>query len=74
MYYLSRLFKKVSGYTFKEYLILQRIANAKSLLVYTDYNVTQICMKSGFNNVNHFIRTFKKQEGITPYQYRKKFT
>lgn len=74
MYYLSRLFKTVTGFTFKEYLILQRISKAKDLLFHTNDNITQVCMNSGFCNVNHFIRIFKKYEGITPYQYRKKWS
>lgn len=71
MYYLSHLFKKISGYTFREYLILQRISKAKDLLAYGDDNMTQVAMNSGFGNVNHFIRIFKKLEGVTPLQYRK---
>ncbi|HZK26748.1 MAG TPA: AraC family transcriptional regulator [Thermoclostridium sp.] len=71
-YYISHQFKKVTGFTFKEYLIMQRISKAKDLLLYTNDNITHVCMNSGFNNVNHFIRIFKKYEGTTPYQYRKK--
>lgn len=73
MYYLSHLFKKVTGFSFKEYLILQRITKAKQILFYTYDDITQVGINSGFNNVNHFIRIFKKYEGMTPYQYRKKF-
>ncbi len=72
MYYLSHLFKKVTGFTFKKYLIIQRLSLAKDLLIETDYDITYVAHNSGFNNVNHFIRIFKKYEGITPYQYRKK--
>lgn len=71
MYYLSHTFKKITGYNFKEYLILQRISKAKDLLYFSDENITGVCMKSGFNNVNHFIRIFRKYTGITPLQYRK---
>lgn len=73
MYYLSRLFKQVTGFTFKEYLILQRLSKAKDLLFHTSEDITRVCMNSGFNNVNHFIRIFKKYEGVTPYQYRKRY-
>lgn len=72
MYYLSHQFKKVTGFTFKEYLIMQRISRAKDQLYETDNDITQVALNSGFNNVNHFIRIFKKYEGVTPYQYRKK--
>lgn len=73
MYYLSHLFKKVTGFNFKEYLILQRLSKAKELLLHSPEDITFIGSSSGFNNVNHFIRIFKKFEGITPHQYRKKF-
>jgi AraC-like DNA-binding protein len=72
MYYLSHLFKKVTGFTFKEYLILYRISKAKELLFNTDSDITQVGLDTGFPNVNHFIRIFKKYEAITPYQYKKK--
>jgi AraC-like DNA-binding protein len=71
MYYLSHLFKKHSGFTFKQYLILQRLSKAKELLSDTDENITWTALACGFGNVNHFIRMFKKSEGTTPYQYRK---
>lgn len=71
MYYLSRVFKNVTGYSFKEYIILQRISQAKNLLYFTTEDITQVGLLSGFNNTNHFIKLFKKYEGITPYQYRK---
>jgi len=73
MYYLSHTFKKVTGYTFRDYLTLQRISKARDLLFYTSEDITRIGLNSGFHNVNHFIRIFKKFEGITPYQYRKKY-
>ena len=74
MYYLCNLFKKVTGYTFKSYLTLQRISKAKELLCSTNDNVTEIGLSVGFNNLSHFIRTFKKHVGSTPYQYRKNYT
>ena len=70
--YLSRLFKRLTGFTFSEYTILQRINHAKGLLVFSSLDTTQVGINSGFNNVNHFIRIFKKYEGITPYHYRSK--
>ncbi len=72
-YYMCHLFKKVTGYTIKSYIILHRISRAKELLCHTDNNVTDVSFKAGFNDVNHFIRTFKKHVGTTPYQYKKKY-
>ena len=74
MYYLSHLFLKVTGYGFKQYLINHRLSKAKELLLTTDVSISQVCVSSGFNNVNHFIRLFKQKEGHTPLQYRIKYS
>ena len=71
-YYLSHLFKKITGFTFKEYLINLRLSHAKNLLVQSEKSVGDICYESGFNNINHFIRIFKIKNDITPLQFRKK--
>ncbi len=70
-YYLSRMFKEITGYTFRDYLILHRLSVAKDMLIHTTNSVTDICFYSGFNNINHFIRIFKKYENHTPVQFRK---
>lgn len=71
MYYLSHIFKEITGFRFKEYLIKYRVNHAKDLLINTDKTVTEICSDSGFNNVNNFIRTFKNIEGDPPSAFRK---
>ena len=73
MYYLSHLFKKTTGFSFKEYLILLRISRAKDRLFATDDSITEIASRCGFNNVNHFIRIFRQHVGQTPLRYRKTF-
>ncbi|MCZ8512784.1 AraC family transcriptional regulator [Paenibacillus filicis] len=70
-YYLSRLFKRTTGSTIHEYIVLKRIAEAKRLLK-EDYNVTDACQLSGFNDYSNFIRMFKRYVGISPGQYRKR--
>lgn len=68
---LSRAFKEVTGYNFKEYLILYRINVAKELLCHTHSPITEIAAAVGYHNVNHFIRTFREREGVPPMRYRK---
>lgn len=65
-----RKFKENFGQTPSEYILEERIKMAKELLKNPRYQVTQVCFLVGFNNLNHFIRCFKKQEGITPKQYQ----
>ena len=71
IYYLTHTFKKVTGYTPKQYLQLCRLAAARELLYETDYNITEISQKAGFSDINNFIRYFKREVGVTPGQYRK---
>ncbi len=71
MYYLSRLFKDITGFGFKEYLIAQRLSYAKELLINTNETITYVCTTCGFNSINHFIRIFKEKVGRTPLQFRK---
>lgn len=68
--YLSSIFKEYHHGTFLEYLNRYRIAKAKPLLLQTEDPVMAIAQQVGYANVNTFIRIFKKEEGLTPGQYR----
>lgn len=72
-YYLSRVFKEVTGYGYKEYVLLYRLNQAKKMLESTNIPVLEISGLVGFKNVNHFIRVFRIHENTTPLQYRKAF-
>src|SRR5699024_4114970 len=69
--YFSYIFKSITRKTFIEYLNGIRISKAMELLRTTDERVLDICLKVGFNNVNHFNKLFKQAVGISPMQYRK---
>ena len=71
--YLSKLFKEKYQFTIPEYISRTRVDNAKTLLKNTALNVSEIAEKIGFVNSASFIRTFKRQEGITPNVYREFF-
>lgn len=66
---LSKAFKQVSGKNFIDYLTELRIEKAKELLRDTDMKINDIAEKAGYQP-SYFNRIFKKQEGITPSQYR----
>lgn len=69
--YLSRIFKQTTGKTILEYLTLLRIYESKHLLENSKDNIHEVAQKVGYNNINSFIRFFRKYEGITPGEYRK---
>lgn len=68
--YFSYLFKTLTGQTFVEYLHTMRVKKAMELLATTGSRVLDICYQCGFNNINHFNRTFKSIVGVSPTQYR----
>lgn len=69
--YLSKLFKRVTGLGFKEYLIAVRIINAKALLKNSAKSVSEIAFDCGFNDSNYFSKIFREHTGRSPLQYRK---
>ncbi|SFQ27048.1 AraC family transcriptional regulator [Caldicoprobacter faecalis] len=72
-YYLSRLFKRVTGFNFVEYLNLIRVKEAQKLLQGTDMKIIEVAQRVGFGSVAHFGRTFKSITSLSPSDYRKTF-
>lgn len=68
--YISKLFKKYTGYSISHYLKLYRLSIAKQMLFETDKKVDEIAYSVGFYDLHHFSKVFKLQEGIAPSQYR----
>lgn len=69
--YLTKLFKKNTGYTLKEYIINEKMESAKLLLATTSLPVTLISSHVGYGNYSNFTRSFKQLVGCTPMEYRK---
>lgn len=68
-YHLCRLFKSETGFTVGEYVLQQRLLRASSLLRRGE-SVQKAAEIAGFQNYNHFIRTFSHWMGISPGRYR----
>jgi len=68
--YFSSVFKRSSGFSFKEYLNMVRIEESKRLLSNTDYSIIDIAVATGFEDQSYFARVFKRYTGLTPRQYR----
>lgn len=67
----SRTFKKETGKTFKEYVLLKKIEQAKFYIKTTDKSFGEISDFLGFEDSSYFTKLFKKYEGITPKEYKK---
>lgn len=68
--YLSKLFKDHTGEGLLDCINKTRIDQAKRLIAENHKNVSDVAGCVGFNDVNAFIRTFKKYEGITPGKFK----
>jgi AraC-like DNA-binding protein len=66
-----RLFKREFGLTPVEYIVRERLAEAKRLLRHPLASVAEVCLRAGFNNLSYFQALFKKYEGLTPGAYKK---
>lgn len=69
--YLGRLFKRIEGLTFTDYLISLRMEKAKELLGERELSIKEIAYMVGYSDPNYFSRAFKKYVGISATQYEK---
>ncbi len=69
-YYFSKIFKEDSGQSFIEYLTNIRMDKAKELLTESNYSMKEICSMCGYTDPNYFSRSFKKNVGVTPTEYK----
>lgn len=69
--YLTRVFKRQTGMSVKEYLMKKRMETARNLLQTTADSVSEIGAEAGYDNCSYFIKLFRKYYGQTPKQFRK---
>ena len=70
IYYLSHVFKTLTGATVIEYRNELRLTKSKQLLLHTDKRIGEIALEVGFSNVAYFSEIFSRSEKISPSQYR----
>lgn len=69
--YISRLFRRYAGTTFKEYLRLIRLKKSERLLNETNLTVSEIAWQCGFHSTTYFIRSFRSVHHVSPGHYRR---
>lgn len=69
--YFSSYFKKYTHQSPIEYLLSYRIERASSLLLTTEYDVTEVAYRCGFSDLSYFIRTFNRLKGVSPGKFRR---
>lgn len=72
--YLSDLFHKSEGMTLQNYIKQEKIRQAEYLLKYQDYSISEIANYLSYSSQSHFSHCFKEIKGMTPMQYRNKYS
>ena len=68
--YLSALFRKCEQVSLKQFILHEKVKEAKHLLAYTDYSYIHIAACLGFSSQSHMGAEFKRVTGMTPRAYR----
>jgi len=69
-FYFCKIFKRVTGLNFTEYVARVRIERSKTLLANPELAVADVARASGFQTITHFNRVFKKLTGFSPTAFR----
>lgn len=72
--HLGRLFKQIRGMTITEALHRRKINRAMSILIETSLSVYQIAAECGFSDQAYFRKIFHRYTGMSPLDYRRKYT
>ena len=68
--YLANTFSEVKGITIQQFIIINKIERVKELLIYDEFNLTEISYKLHYSSVAHLSNQFKKITGLTPTFYK----
>lgn len=72
--YLSSLFKKETGKNISAFIREEKIKAAANMLKFSEYSYGDIAEYFGFASQSHFIKCFREQTGLSPKEYRKKYS
>ena len=68
--YLNEIVSSALGISAKQYIQNKVMEEAKRLLVYTDFPISEIAFELHFSTVSYFVRCFRQSTGETPLAYR----
>lgn len=73
-YYMSHIFKKITGYSPIQYIMRRRIGAAQTFLITTNHSITMIANLVGYDNSSYFNKIFTQNVGVSPKRYRQCYT
>lgn len=70
----SKIIKKKTGQKYNDYINYLRIEYAKTLIASANMKVTAVCEESGYSDYNYFTEKFRELAGVSPSEYKKKYS
>ena len=68
--YLSNVFSETLGITIQQFIIIHKIEKVKELLIYDEYNISEIARRMNYSSTAHLSKQFKKITGLTPSYFK----
>ena len=72
--YLSKLFSEEMKLPFKSYVLKAKITTAQNILIFSEFSISEIAFSLGFSTQSAFSAAFRRLTGMTPMQYRNRYT
>ena len=69
--YMANLFSEVQGTTIEQYVIAHKVERIKELIIYDEFNITEIAYQMNYSSVAHLSNQFKKMTGLSPSHFKK---
>jgi AraC family transcriptional regulator len=70
--HVMRMFKASTGQTLQRYVTLERLNSARHMLIQDELSIKQVAALLGFCNSAHFSNAFRRTEGISPSDFRRR--
>lgn len=68
--YMANLFSEVQGITIEKFIITHKIERVKELIIYNEFNLTEIAWRMHYSSVAHLSNQFKKVTGLSPSHFK----
>ncbi len=68
--YMANLFSEVQGTTIEQFIISHKVERIKELIIYGEWNITEIAHRMNYSSVAHLSSQFKKVTGLSPSHFR----
>ncbi|EST58515.1 helix-turn-helix domain-containing protein [Proteus cibarius] len=70
LWHMQKIFKEITGTSLGKYIRQRRLAGAIHLLRTSERSIFDIALDFGFGSQSHFTYMFRKEYGITPFDFR----